>query len=300
MVDSPVLITGETGTGKELVARMLHEQSPRSACPFMPMNCAALPSGLFHAEIFGHERGAFTGANRRYIGRVESAEGGSLLLDEIGELPMDMQVVLLRFLEEGIFERLGSIVPIQANVRVIAATSSQLERDCQTGRFREELYYRLNSLRVRTPPLRDRGSDIELLASHFLKEFTRDMGLPKYEFAPDALLAMRNHEWPGNVRELRNRIRQSLVLGDSRLLHARDLELDINDRESIRNGDESPPSLQECRNRAELKAIQRVLNDANGDVATAAARLRVSRAQLYRLIRRHRLRPRHSDINNSG
>jgi DNA-binding NtrC family response regulator len=282
---APVLITGETGTGKELVARLLHARSGRAAGPFVAVNCAALPAGLFHAEVFGYEKGAFTGAYRRNPGRVEAAQGGTLFLDEIGDLALDMQVILLRFLQEGTFERLGSVETIHADARIVAATHADLERACRDGRFREDLYYRLNALHVHTPPLRDRDADIELLADYFVTELNNELGLRPHRFDADALAQLRAHSWPGNVRELRNRIRQALVMCESEVLTTHDLGLNAHPPAAP----DAPRTLRECRLIAERNAIEQSLRACGGKIPSAAARLDISRAQLYRLMERHGL-----------
>lgn len=286
-VNASVLVTGETGSGKELVARSLHAESGRSNGPFVAVNCAALPESLFQAEVFGYEKGAFTGAYRRHAGRVEAATGGTLFLDEIGDLGLGMQVVLLRFLEEGVFEHLGSVKPIHSDVRIIAATSSDLEKECRRGHFREDLYYRLNTLRIRTPPLRERGDDIWLLAEHFLEELSAELGLRRHKLSDEALAAMRCYSWPGNVRELRNRIRQALVMSEGDRLGTGDLELEPGNDECSA----LTPTLRESREAAEKQAIEVALAAVRGDIPVAAERLCVSRAQLYRLISRYKLNP---------
>lgn len=292
-VQAPVLITGETGTGKELVARSLCDASGRADGPFVAVNCAAVPEDLFHAEVFGYEKGAFTGAVHRHAGRVEAAQGGTLLLDEIGDLSLDAQVVLLRFLEEGLYERLGSTRTHQADVRILASTNADLESACRKGMFREDLYYRLNALRLRMPPLRERGNDIEQLAETFLAEFTCELALAPHRFDAATLELIRRHSWPGNVRELRNRIRQALVMSENELLRPVDMGL-------ARQADESvgaPPSqgLREIRQNAERDAVRNMLNLTGGNIEITAARLGVSRATLYRLIRQHHIDPAESD-----
>ena len=210
-VDAPVLITGETGTGKELAARAIHERSRRSSGPFVAVNCAALPATLIQSELFGYERGAFTGAQRRKIGSIESANGGILFLDEIGDLSLDLQVNLLRFLEESAIQRVGSPKEIPVDVRVIAATHDDMERATAEGRFREDLYYRLNVLRLEMPMLRARGEDIEVLARFFFEKFRQETSHKVIGFSPEALQSMADYDWPGNVRELINRVRRATV-----------------------------------------------------------------------------------------
>ncbi len=289
-IDAPVLITGETGTGKELVANLLHHYSRRSAGPFIAVNCAALPDSLFQSEVFGYERGAFTGADRRNIGRIESAEGGTLLLDEIGDLPLDNQVTLLRFLEEGSFERLGSCKPIRADVRIVAATHADLESACRFGLFRNDLYYRLSALRIHTPALRERGEDVVALARCFISRFAGQYEVDARSLDDSAVSALNQHAWPGNVRELKNRVLQALVMGNGRSISGSDLGFSMQG-ETCTSAPEPGPvqSLRLCRKSAERKAIERALQAAGGNVNLAATQLEVSRAQLYRLIKDHHL-----------
>lgn len=284
---SPVLITGETGTGKELVARMIHRMSPRAAGPFIAVNCAALPAGLFQAEVFGSEKGAYTGAYRRSLGRIEAAQGGTLFLDEIGDLATEMQTTLLRFLEEGSFERLGSVEPIQADVRIVTATHARLEQRCQEGLFREDLFYRLNALHLETPPLRDRGADVLILAQHFVRLFAAQMDRRPAIFDDAARRRMADHAWPGNIRELRNRIMQALVMCEGDVLSPRDLgfeEAPVSDVAHDDGDARLPHSLRSYRQKAEREAIIQALREARGQVPVAAKTLGISRAQLYRLI----------------
>lgn len=282
-VEPPVLITGESGTGKELVARAIHERSQRSSGPFVAVNCAALPATLIHSELFGHEKGAFTGANRRVIGHVEAADGGTILLDEIGDLPGDLQVNLLRFLQEGTLRRLGQREEVQVDVRVLAATHVDLERAVNEQRFREDLYFRLNVLRVHIPALRERGADIELLARFFYKQFARDKNPQVKGFSPQAINSLLQHHWPGNVRELINRVRRAMVMGEGRLISASDLGLT-----------EDPvirpiSTLAEVRQRAERDLLERTLSHTAYNLSQAAQILDISRPALYRLMSKHEL-----------
>ncbi len=289
-IDAPVLITGETGTGKELIANLLHHYSRRCSGPFVAVNCAALPDSLFQSEVFGYERGAFTGADRRNIGRIESAEGGTLLLDEIGDLPLENQVTLLRFLEEGSFERLGSCRPIRADVRIVAATHADLESACRGGRFRDDLYYRLSALRIYTPALRERGDDVIALARCFITRFARQYEVKARSLDDSAISALNQHTWPGNVRELKNRILQALVMGNGRSLSAADLGFLSQSGVCVPTPEPDPvQSLRRCRKNAEREAIMRALKAVDGNVNLAARQLEVSRAQLYRLIKDHHL-----------
>ncbi len=222
---APVFICGESGTGKELAARAIHNRSPRARLPYVAINCAAIPTTLLQAELFGHERGAFTGALQQKIGRIESAAHGTLFLDEIGDMPYSCQAVLLRFLQEGTFERLGSNTPIKVDVRIISATHVDLEAAVAQGKFRADLYHRLCVLKVTKPPLRERGNDIEMLAQHALSLYKKEAQHKIRGFSADALAALRQYDWPGNVRELFNCIRRTLVMAESPVITAADLGL---------------------------------------------------------------------------
>lgn len=282
--DVPVMISGESGTGKELVARAVHRLSDRCTGPFVVVNCGALPPTLIQSELFGHEKGAFTGALARKVGRLELAAGGTLFLDEIGELSAALQVNLLRFLQEGTVERLGGRETLRVDVRVVAATNVDLEQAVEEGGFREDLYYRLNVVRLHLPALRERGRDIEHLARFFLKklrEETHQIG--PQEFSPAALEAIRRYSWPGNVRELINKIRRAVILAEGPRIVPADLEFDVVDEAS------SAVTLDEARRAAERHAIQAALI-RNGDNVTRAAReLGVSRVTFYRLLEKHGL-----------
>jgi len=218
-----VLITGESGTGKELVARALHQHSPRATKPFVALNTAAIPGELLESELFGHERGSFTGATHRRAGRFEQAEGGTLFLDEIGDMPLALQTRLLRVLAEGEYYRIGGAEPTRTDVRVIAATHQDLDALVRDGRFREDLFHRLNVVRIRMPALRERASDVPALAEHFLKEAAAEMGLEEKRLGKKVLAALKHHPWPGNVRELKNLCRRMTALAPGRELHERDL-----------------------------------------------------------------------------
>ncbi len=289
--DAPVLVTGETGTGKELVARLIHASSGRNTKPMITVNCPALPADLFHPEVFGCEKGAYTGAWRRNAGRIEAAEGGTLFLDEIGDLAPETQVVLLRFLQEGTFERLGSTKTIRSDARVVAATHVDLESACRNGRFRHDLFYRLKALHLHVPPLRDRGNDLQLLAQHFVDEYCTRLGLRQHTLTDDAIEALCQYSWPGNVRELRHNVLQAVVMCESAEISAGELGLTGVSKDNCSEADSASPilSLHEVRNQAERQAIRQALGAFEGDVCDAARRLEVSRAQLYRLIKRHGL-----------
>ncbi len=284
-VDAAVLIIGETGTGKEVAARILHRSSARRDRPFVAINCGALPANLVQSELFGHERGAFTGATARKIGRFESANGGTVFLDEIGDLPLDAQTNLLRFLQEGTIERVGGCASIHLDVRVVAATHVDLEKAVAGGRFREDLYYRLNVLRLPVPPLRERGKDILCLARHFLDTFRREhaAGTPVRDFGPEAEAALCAFPWPGNVRELMNRVRSAAVIAESALITAADLDL-------VAGGCRTSPtasSLDLARAHAEREAIVATLRASRFNVSECARRLQVSRVTVYRLCKKY-------------
>ena len=283
--ESPVLIRGESGTGKELVARTLHRQSQRHDKPFVAINCGAIPEHLIQSELFGHEKGAFTGAHQRKVGRIEAANGGTLFLDEIGDLPLELQANLLRFLQEKHIERVGGSQPIAVDVRVLAATHVDLESAITSGRFREDLYYRLNVLQVVTAPLRDRHGDLSMLASHFSRFYSQETGRRPRTFSEDALMAMGKHDWPGNVRELANRVRRGLVLAEGRQIEAQDLGLQGQQTEVAPMG-----TLEDYKHRAERQALCDVLNRHSDNLSIAAKVLGVSRPTFYRLLHKHQIR----------
>jgi len=280
-VDAPVLIIGESGTGKELAALAIHERSDRARGPFVAVNCGALPRNLIQSELFGHEKGAFTDAHARQIGRIEAAGGGTIFLDEIGDLPLDLQANLLRFLQERTIERVGSARPIPVDVRVIAATHVDVESEIQEGRFREDLFYRLNVLRLEIPPLRDREGDVEVLGRFFFDKFTNLGRNTAKGFSRQALDSMSTHSWPGNVRELINRVRRATVMCEARLIAPADLGLER--RESSRW---RVMTLEQWRAHAEREAIANALRRNRKNVTQAARELGVSRMTLYRLMER--------------
>jgi DNA-binding NtrC family response regulator len=283
--ESPVLIRGESGTGKELVARTLHRQSLRHNKPFVAINCGAIPEHLIQSELFGHEKGAFTGAHQRKVGRIEAANGGTLFLDEIGDLPLELQANLLRFLQEKHIERVGGSQPIPVDVRVLAATHVDLEAAIEKKRFREDLYYRLNVLQVSTAPLRERNGDLSMLANHFSHFYSHETGRRPRSFSEDALIAMGKHDWPGNVRELANRVRRGLVLAEGRQIEARDLGLISHQSVSAPMG-----TLEDYKHRAERQALCDVLNRHSDNLSIAAKVLGISRPTFYRLLHKHQIR----------
>ncbi|TKC83924.1 sigma-54-dependent Fis family transcriptional regulator [Trinickia terrae] len=283
LTDAPVFISGESGTGKELTAVAIHERSSRRAAPFVAINCGAIPPHLLQSELFGYERGAFTGANQRKIGRVEAANGGTLFLDEIGDLPLESQASLLRFLQEGKIERLGGHASVPVDVRIISATHVDMHQAMLEGRFRADLYHRLCVLQIDEPPLRARGKDIELLARHMLERFKKDASRRLRGFSPDAIAALHNYGWPGNVRELINRVRRAIVMSEGRSITAHDLELS----EYV---EIVPVSLAQAREAAERQAIELALLRHRGRLGDAAQELGISRVTLYRLLCAHGMR----------
>ena len=283
-VDVPVLVTGESGTGKEQAARSIHEYSARAVSPFVAMNCAALPANLIQSELFGHEKGAFAGASERRIGHLESANGGTLFLDEIGDLAPELQANLLRFLEEKKIRRVGSAKPIPVNVRVIAATNTHLEQAVRDGRFREDLYYRLNVLHLRAPALRERKNDVELLAKYFFNKFAAETRTSAKGLSRDALEVINRYDWPGNVRELMNRVRRAVLLSEGPYVTPDDLELE---RRSLGRGF---VTLDEARMAADRETIQSTLLRTRFNIARAAQELGVSRMTLYRLMEKYDIR----------
>jgi transcriptional regulator with GAF, ATPase, and Fis domain len=282
--NSTVLILGETGTGKELVARAIHQSSPRANKPFVAVNCAALSETLLESELFGHERGAFTGAFAQKKGRLEVAEGGAIFLDEIGEMPLQLQVKLLRVLQERQIERVGGTQPVKLDVRLIAATNRNLEEEARAGRFRQDLYYRLNVVTLKTPALRDRPSDILPLAMHFASRFGQQCGKRMTGISPEAQAYLLHYEWPGNIRELENAIERAVVLGGGDMIQLEDLP------ESIREipkpaGMSGNLLLQDVIDGAKRLAISRAFEEAEGDHSAAARLLGVHPNYLYRLMR---------------
>jgi two-component system NtrC family response regulator len=287
--DAAVFLAGESGTGKELVARALHAMSLRSSGPFIPINCGAIPEKLLESELFGYEKGAFTGANARLQGKVEYAHKGTLFLDEIGELPAALQVKLLRFLQEKVLQRVGGREDIVADTRVVAATNIDIAKAIREGTFREDLYYRIAVITIDLPPLRERGGDILLLANFFLKKFA-DLGNKKVRgFSAAAVEMMESYAWPGNVRELENRVQRAVIMSDSSLL----------DPEALGFSAQKPPrntvaateglTLKDARDRVERDMIMAAINNQGGNIAKAAEVLGVSRPTLYDLVKKHGL-----------
>ncbi|MDZ7339587.1 MAG: sigma 54-interacting transcriptional regulator, partial [candidate division KSB1 bacterium] len=286
---STVLITGETGTGKELIAATIHYHSPRASKPFVKINCGAIPENLLEAELFGYERGAFTGAVRQKKGKIELAEGGSLFLDEIGEITPPMQVKLLRFLQDGEFERLGGTVTLKVDVRIIAATNADLEKKVEEGSFREDLYYRLNVIGIEVPPLRERQEDIPFLVQHFIEKYNNLNGKNIQGVEPEVMKRLMSHPWRGNVRELENMVERAVVLSRENLLRlyhfpALAARPDAAERDM---GLEVGMSFAEI----ERIALQKTLEFHNFDKQKTARVLQIGLATLYRKIKEYNLEP---------
>ena len=279
--DVSVVLLGASGTGKELLARGLHNASLRRDKPFVAINCAAIPENLLEAELFGYEKGAYTGAVKTTEGKIELAEGGTLFLDEIGDVPLPLQVKLLRFLQERVIERIGGRKAIPVDVRIVCATHQDLEKMIAAGTFREDLYYRLAEIIVRIPSLAARHGDATLLAHHFLGKFGREHGRSFKGFTPAALAALNDWHWPGNVRELENKLKRAVIMAENPLLDAADLDLGDHDPSSL--------ALKTMREDADRRAIRLALARTEGNVSTAAKLLGVSRPTLYDLLKQYEI-----------
>jgi two-component system, NtrC family, response regulator len=273
-----VLLLGESGTGKEVIARALHDMSPRADKRFVAINCAAIPENLLESELFGHEKGAFTGAHKQVVGKIELADQGTFFLDEVGDMPMPLQSKLLRFLQERKFERVGGRVEITVDVRIICATHQRLEDLIKAHAFREDLYYRLSELVITIPPLRERKGDPILLARHFLNAMSEQNNRQLRGFSGDALAGIEAYGWPGNVRELENRVKRAVIMAEGPQISAADLDLPT-ESQAV------PTTLKEARERAEREAVQDALAKSDGNVTQAAKLLDVSRPTLYDLMR---------------
>jgi len=281
------LILGESGAGKELLARLIHRAGPRRSKPMIVINCAALPETLLEAELFGHEKGAFTGAVTKKIGKFELADGGTIFLDEIGEMSTGMQAKLLQVLQEGAFYRVGGNTPITVDVRVISATNRDIEKDVKEGRFREDLYYRLNVVQIRMPPLRERKEDIPILANYFLNLFKEEKGAKELKISEAALRKMMEYDWPGNVRELRNAIERAVVMGNDRQILPEDLP--ISGQKLTHQGMEVGLTLKEAIDRFKKEFILLNLKHTGGNRSKAAKIMGIQRTYLSRLISKYNL-----------
>ncbi|MDO8893173.1 MAG: PEP-CTERM-box response regulator transcription factor [Sulfurimicrobium sp.] len=279
--DATVMLLGDSGTGKELLAKALHQLSSRQGKRFMAINCAAIPEALLESELFGYEKGAFTGAVKQTLGKIELANGGTFFLDEVGDLPMSLQAKLLRFLQERVIERIGGRDEIPVDVRIVCATHQKLKELIEAGRFREDLYYRLSEIVVTIPPLRDRVGDAALLAHHFKNKFSAQEGRSLLNFSEEALAAIENHPWPGNVRELENCIKRAVIMADGPQITADDLGLQAS------LAAEEPINLRQVREDAEYKALVKALARVDGNLVKAAELLGISRPTIYDLMSRH-------------
>ncbi|MEN8667684.1 MAG: PEP-CTERM-box response regulator transcription factor [Ketobacter sp.] len=277
--DVTCLILGESGTGKEVIARAVHTLSSRNDKRFVAINCAAVPENLMESELFGYEKGAFTGATKRTLGKVEVASGGTLFLDEIGDMPLALQAKLLRFLQERVVERLGGREEIPVDVRVVCATNKNLEQMVAEGTFREDLFYRISEMVIDLPPLRDRGGDKALLARHLLAKFCDQLNKNIKGFTPEAITAIEGYEWPGNIREMENKLKRAVIMCDQKNVGLLDLGLPQHDDLSL--------NLRTVRQEAEKAAIIRAINMSDGNISAAAKLLGVTRPTLYDLIKKY-------------
>src|SRR5512143_3476155 len=288
--DASVLIQGESGTGKELVARAIHAMSPRKDGPFVPINCGAIPETLLESELFGHEKGAFTGAHAQVQGKVEYAQNGTLFLDEIGELPSLLQVKLLRFLQDRTIQRVGGREDIAVNMRILAATNKDLARETKEGRFREDLFYRLGVVSITVPPLRERKGDIVVLATFFLKRYCNLYNKRVRGFNAAALESLETHHWTGNVRELENKVQRAVLMSEGPMVEPRDLDLEAQARPAdkcVAKADVR--TLKEAKDKVEREMVVATLDRQAGNIAKASEELGVSRPTLYDIMKKHGL-----------
>ena len=283
--DVSVMLLGASGTGKELLARGVHRASRRHSGGFVAINCAAIPENLLEAELFGYEKGAFTGAIKTTEGKIELAHGGTLFLDEIGDVPLPLQVKLLRFLQERVIERIGGRKPIPVDTRIVCATHQNLEAMIAAGTFREDLYYRLAEIVVRIPSLAERHGDAPLLAKHYLARFAREMNPQIKGFAPGALAAIAQWPWPGNIRELENRMKRAVIMAEGKYVSAEDLDLAGPGQDSL------PVNLKSAREEADRRAIRKALAQTDNNISSAAKLLGISRPTLYDLLKQYGLQP---------
>ena len=284
--DVPILLTGESGTGKELVARAIHSHSLRKDGPFIPINCGAIPDNLLESELFGHEKGAFTGANSKVLGKVEYAHNGTLFLDEIGELSAGLQVKLLRFLQEKKLQRVGGRENIEVNARIVAATNIDIKKAISENRFREDLYYRISVIAIELPSLRERGTDVQLLSNVFLRRFCNDFSKKIKGFSAASVEMMKSYNWPGNVRELENKIQRAVIMAESAWLEPNDLG--FTDATYIQDANNTA-TLKEARDRAERDLLTAVLNKYDANLTKISQVMDISRPTLYDLLKKHNI-----------
>jgi transcriptional regulator with GAF, ATPase, and Fis domain len=289
--DSTILVTGETGTGKELFARFIHQHSPRSEKNFCAINCGALPENLIESELFGHEKGSFTGAFQKKTGLFEKAHGGTVFLDEIGEMPLNLQVKLLRVLQESEIHPVGSTETRRIDIRVIAATNRDLDVEVKNGKFRQDLLYRLNVLEIPVPPLRNRHRDALLLADFFIKKYARRFGLPEKTLALQAQAKILAYSWPGNVRQLENILQKALLISKGAMITESEIVIESQSGEAAQETDDIGQTLKDARAAAELKCIRNALSRSNGNVSMAARLLDVDRKWLTKLMKLHNISP---------
>lgn len=278
--DAPVMILGESGTGKEMVANAIHNRSSQADGPFVAINCSAIPESLLESELFGHEKGSFTGADSTRMGKIEQANGGTLFLDEIGEVPLNVQVKLLRFLQESYIERVGGRDQIQIDVRIVAATNADLKKGMADGTFREDFYFRLSVVELNIPPLRNRGDDIDFIATSFLKRFAAEAGNGGLGFSASALKAIKSYPWSGNVRELQNRVRRAAIMAEGNKIAPEDLQLPAEPKQP------SGTTLREAREALEREMVKESLKKHKNKVTAAASELGISRPTFYELLDR--------------
>jgi two-component system NtrC family response regulator len=283
--DAPVLITGESGTGKELVARSIHSLSLRKAGPFIPINCGAIPENLLESELFGHEKGSFTGALSQICGKVEYARDGTLFLDEIAEISPSLQVKLIRFLQEKVIQRVGGREDIEVNARIVAATNVDIQKAIKEGKFREDLFYRIGVISIHLPPLRERGEDIVLIANYFLRRFSRSLNKKVQGFSPLAFECIRSFPWPGNVRELENRVQSAVIMSESALIEPRDLGL--GDIPICANKSSDTLNLKTAKEKIEKEILSVAMAQHGGNMTKIAEALGISRPTLYDLLKKH-------------
>jgi two-component system NtrC family response regulator len=279
--DVSTLILGESGTGKEVLVKALHKLSDRSEKRLVAINCAAIPENLLESELFGYEKGAFTGANKTTPGKIEVADGGILFLDEVGDLPLALQAKLLRFLQERVIERVGGRHEIPVDIRVVCATHRDLKQQIADGDFREDLYYRINEATIKIPPLRERLGDAVVLAKAFLEKFSKQLKLNVKGFSPQAIQGIESYNWPGNVRELENRVKRAVIMADTQLVNAEDMEF-----EEVDTSESQPFNLREVRDEAELRAVQRAMSQTEGNISRTAELLGITRPTLYNLMKK--------------
>ncbi|OBP14635.1 PEP-CTERM-box response regulator transcription factor [Rheinheimera sp. SA_1] len=278
------LLLGESGTGKEVFARSIHKQSPRATKPFVAINCASIPDNLLESELFGYEKGAFTGAHKTTLGKIETANGGTLMLDEIGDMPLALQAKMLRFLQERVIERVGGRNEIEVDVRVVCATHRNLAEMVAEQSFREDLFYRVSEITLNIPPLRNRGQDIVVIAKSLLQKFNQEFNTNIQGFTEDAINAMLGHRWPGNIRELQNKLKSAVIMADNKFISAEDLGLIVD-----HNASSPLLTLRKVREQAETQAIRHAYNLSNGNLSKTADVLGVTRPTLYALIDKYKM-----------